>query len=51
LKKNKNDNSSRITSLASTYLVSMIKMEALKSALEAIGFHNVQTYIQSGNVL
>jgi uncharacterized protein (DUF1697 family) len=28
----------------------MIKMEALKSALEAIGFHNVQTYIQSGNV-
>ncbi|MBB1193924.1 DUF1697 domain-containing protein [Flavobacterium sp. SOK18b] len=29
---------------------SMIKMEALKSALEAIGFHNVQTYIQSGNV-
>lgn len=28
----------------------MIKMEALKSALEAIGFQNVQTYIQSGNV-
>lgn len=29
----------------------MIKMEALKSTLEAIGFQNVQTYIQSGNVL
>ena len=29
---------------------SMIKMEALKTALEAIGFQNVQTYIQSGNV-
>lgn len=28
----------------------MIKMDALKSALEAIGFQNVQTYIQSGNV-
>ncbi len=28
----------------------MIKMEALKSALENIGFQNVQTYIQSGNV-
>jgi len=28
----------------------MIKMEALKAALEAIGFQNVQTYIQSGNV-
>jgi uncharacterized protein (DUF1697 family) len=28
----------------------MIKMEALKSTLEAIGFQNVQTYIQSGNV-
>lgn len=28
----------------------MIKMEALKTALEAIGFQNVQTYIQSGNV-
>lgn len=28
----------------------MIKMEALKSILEAIGFQNVQTYIQSGNV-
>ena len=29
---------------------SMIKMEALKTTLEAIGFQNVQTYIQSGNV-
>jgi uncharacterized protein (DUF1697 family) len=28
----------------------MIKMEALKTTLEAIGFENVQTYIQSGNV-
>ena len=28
----------------------MIKMEALKTALEAIGFQKVQTYIQSGNV-
>lgn len=28
----------------------MIKMEALKTILEAIGFQNVQTYIQSGNV-
>jgi uncharacterized protein (DUF1697 family) len=28
----------------------MIKMEALKTALEAIGFTNVVTYIQSGNV-
>lgn len=28
----------------------MIKMEALKTSLEAIGFENVQTYIQSGNV-
>ena len=28
----------------------MIKMEALKTTLEAIGFVNVQTYIQSGNV-
>jgi uncharacterized protein (DUF1697 family) len=28
----------------------MMKMEALKTTLEAIGFHNVQTYIQSGNV-
>lgn len=28
----------------------MIKMEALKTMLEAIGFENVQTYIQSGNV-
>lgn len=28
----------------------MIKMEALKTALETIGFQNVQTYIQSGNV-
>lgn len=28
----------------------MIKMEALKVALEAIGFTNVVTYIQSGNV-
>ena len=28
----------------------MIKMEALKIALEAIGFQNVKTYIQSGNV-
>lgn len=28
----------------------MIKMEALKKALEGIGFKNVVTYIQSGNV-
>ena len=28
----------------------MIKMEVLKSTLEAIGFQNVRTYIQSGNV-
>ena len=28
----------------------MIKMEALKTTLEAIGFQNVETYIQSGNV-
>ena len=28
----------------------MIKMDALKIALEKIGFQNVQTYIQSGNV-
>ena len=28
----------------------MIKMDALKTTLEAIGFQNVQTYIQSGNV-
>ncbi len=28
----------------------MIKMEALKTCLESIGFRNVQTYIQSGNV-
>jgi uncharacterized protein (DUF1697 family) len=28
----------------------MIKMEALKKALESVGFLNVQTYIQSGNV-
>ncbi|WP_300565347.1 DUF1697 domain-containing protein [Flavobacterium sp.] len=28
----------------------MIKMDALKSALENIGFQNVVTYIQSGNV-
>lgn len=28
----------------------MIKMDALKSCLEAVGFQNVQTYIQSGNV-
>lgn len=28
----------------------MIKMEALKTALEAVGFTNVVTYIQSGNV-
>ena len=28
----------------------MIKMEALKTTLEAIGFENVQTYVQSGNV-
>lgn len=28
----------------------MIKMEVLKTTLEAIGFKNVQTYIQSGNV-
>ncbi len=29
----------------------MIKMDALKIALEKIGFQNVRTYIQSGNVL
>jgi uncharacterized protein (DUF1697 family) len=28
----------------------MIKMDALKTALENIGYFNVQTYIQSGNV-
>jgi uncharacterized protein (DUF1697 family) len=28
----------------------MIKMEALKTTLEAIGFTNVVTYIQSGNI-
>jgi uncharacterized protein (DUF1697 family) len=28
----------------------MIKMDALKTTLEAIGFSNVETYIQSGNV-
>jgi uncharacterized protein (DUF1697 family) len=28
----------------------MIKMDALKTTLEAFGFQNVQTYIQSGNV-
>lgn len=28
----------------------MIKMDALKSLLESVGFKNVQTYIQSGNV-
>ena len=28
----------------------MIKMEALKTTLENIGFQNVVTYIQSGNV-
>lgn len=28
----------------------MIKMDSLKRALEAIGFQNVETYIQSGNV-
>jgi uncharacterized protein (DUF1697 family) len=28
----------------------MIKMDALKTTLEAIGFSNVTTYIQSGNV-
>ena len=28
----------------------MIKMEALKTTLETIGFTNVVTYIQSGNV-
>ncbi len=28
----------------------MIKMDALKTALELFGFENVQTYIQSGNV-
>lgn len=28
----------------------IIKMEALKATLEGIGFQNVQTYIQSGNV-
>ena len=29
---------------------SMIKMDALKTTLENIGFRNVETYIQSGNV-
>lgn len=29
---------------------SMIKMDALKTTLENIGFQNVETYIQSGNV-
>ena len=28
----------------------MIKMEALKTTLEAVGFHNVLSYIQSGNI-
>jgi uncharacterized protein (DUF1697 family) len=28
----------------------MMKMEVLKTTLEAVGFQNVQTYIQSGNV-
>lgn len=28
----------------------MMKMDALKSMLESVGFQNVQTYIQSGNV-
>ncbi|CAM3551344.1 hypothetical protein FSS13T_07800 [Flavobacterium saliperosum S13] len=28
----------------------MIKMDALKTMLEDVGFQNVQTYIQSGNV-
>lgn len=28
----------------------MIKMEVLKTTLEAIGFKNIQTYIQTGNV-
>lgn len=28
----------------------MIKMDALKTAIEKIGFQNVQTYIQSGNL-
>jgi uncharacterized protein (DUF1697 family) len=28
----------------------MIKMDALKTALENIGFQNIKTYIQSGNV-
>jgi uncharacterized protein (DUF1697 family) len=28
----------------------MMKMESLKTTLEAIGFQNVQTYVQSGNV-
>ena len=28
----------------------MIKMEALKTMLESIGFSNVRTYVQSGNV-
>lgn len=28
----------------------MIKMEALKTMLENIGFHKVRTYVQSGNV-
>lgn len=28
----------------------MIKMDALKTLLESVGFKNVQTYIQSGNV-
>ena len=29
---------------------SMIKMDVLKTTLEGIGFYNVQTYMQSGNV-
>ncbi len=28
----------------------LIKMEALQKALESIGFVNVQTYIQTGNM-
>jgi len=29
----------------------MIKMEALRGSFEALGFRNVQTYVQSGNVI
>lgn len=29
----------------------LIKMEALRKSYEALGFHNVTTYVQSGNVI